>query len=92
MSTLDAVAWHLHQQGLRGDALVLADAMRKEVYPVRYMLGDAGIERLNVDTVVKARLEAESLGTGTDLLIAGDALVKYADLFAPAGTIADESL
>lgn len=92
VSTLDAVAWHLHQQGLRGDALVLADAMRKEVYPVRYMLGDAGIERLNVDTVVKARLEAESLGTGTDLLIAGDALVKYADLFAPAGTIADESL
>ena len=28
--------------------------MRKEVYPVRYALDDAGIERLNADFVMKA--------------------------------------
>ena len=35
VSTLDAIAWQLQAAGHRGRALVLADAMRKEVYPVR---------------------------------------------------------
>jgi N6-L-threonylcarbamoyladenine synthase/protein kinase Bud32 len=92
VSTLDAVAWGLQDAGLRGDALVLADAMRKEVYPVRYLLGDSGIQRLNADTVMKAQVEADRLESGETLLIAGDALGKYADLFAGCGTFAPDDV
>lgn len=92
VSTLDAVAWNLQQAGLRGDALVVADAMRKEVYPVRFALDDAGIERLGVDTVVKADAQAAVLGASDTLIIAGDALVKYRALFSDCGIIADEAL
>lgn len=92
VSTLDAVAWGMQHAGLRGDALVLADAMRKEVYPVRYVLSDEGIRRLHADTVVGAHVESEQLGQKTALSIAGDALVKYADLFEGKGEFASEDL
>jgi N6-L-threonylcarbamoyladenine synthase/protein kinase Bud32 len=90
VSTLDAVAWQLQAAGARGEALVVADAMRKEVYPVRYRLADEGAVRLEPDTVVKATEAAAALPDGDGLLIAGDALAKYADLFAHAGTLAPE--
>ena len=90
VSTLDAVAWQLQAAGARGEALVVADAMRKEVYPVRYRLADEGAVRLEPDTVVKAAEAAAALPDGENLLIAGDALTKYADLFAHAGTLAPE--
>ena len=90
VSTLDAVAWQLQAAGARGEALVLADAMRKEVYPVRYRLADEGAVRLEPDTVVKATEAAAALPDGDGLLIAGDALAKYVDLFAHAGTLAPE--
>ena len=53
-STLDAVAWNAWAAGVRGRLLVAADAMRKEVYPVRYALDDSGAHRLEADRVVKA--------------------------------------
>ena len=53
-STLDAVAWNAWAAGVRGWLLVAADAMRKEVYPVRYALDDSGAHRLEADRVVKA--------------------------------------
>ena len=53
-STLDAVAWNAWTAGVRGRLLVAADAMRKEVYPVRYALDDSGAHRLEADRVVKA--------------------------------------
>ena len=53
-STLDAVAWNAWAAGVRGRLLVAADAMRKEVYPVRYALDDFGAHRLEADRVVKA--------------------------------------
>ncbi len=53
-STLDAVAWNVWAAGVRGSLLVAADAMRKEVYPVRYALDDSGAHRLEADRVVKA--------------------------------------
>ena len=53
-STLDAVAWNVWAAGVRGRLLVAADAMRKEVYPVRYALDDSGAHRLEADRVVKA--------------------------------------
>ncbi|WP_058985128.1 tRNA (adenosine(37)-N6)-threonylcarbamoyltransferase complex transferase subunit TsaD [Hugonella massiliensis] len=90
VSTLDAVAWQLQKGGARGEALVVADAMRKEVYPVRYRLSDEGAVRLEPDRVVKAVEEAAALPVNDALLIAGDALTKYVDLFAHAGALAPE--
>ena len=46
VSTLDSVAWRAWRAGVRGRLGVVADAMRKEVYPVRYELDDAGVTRL----------------------------------------------
>ena len=53
-STLDAVAWNAWAADVRGRLLVAADAMRKEVYPVRYALDDSGAHRLEADRVIKA--------------------------------------
>ena len=64
VSTLDAVAWNAQVAGVRGSLAVVADAMRKEVYPVRYALSDAGVERLEADRVVKAEAAAEELRAG----------------------------
>ena len=158
VSSLDAVAWGIWEFGTRGEVAVVADAMRKEVYPVRYLVDDAGAHRLEADRVVKADLAAEELvecdavtsgassscGTrfakgvesgddelpsyadapeagghalravpqrsedclsteyapwplraadpcGQQLLLAGDALKKYRDLFAPCGEALPES-
>ena len=144
VSSLDAVAWGVWEFGSRGEVAVAADAMRKEVYPVRYHLDDAGAHRLDADRVVKADLAAEELvecdaatpgasDTGAPevgrhtpcsnsprcatelraehtacpqelscssefvvslpaqrLLLAGDALKKYRDLFAPYGEVLSE--
>ena len=158
VSSLDAVAWGVWEFGTRGEVAVVADAMRKEAYPVRYLVDDAGAHRLEADRVVKADLAAEELvecdtatpgasgscGTrfakgvesgddellsyadapeaggyapravpqrsedclsteytsqplraagscGRQLLLAGDALKKYRDLFAPCGEALPES-
>ena len=145
VSSLDAVAWGVWESGARGKVAVVADAMRKEVYPVRYLVDDAGAHRLEADRVVKADLAAEELAEcdaatpgdsdagapevgwhtpcsnsprcaaelraehtarpqelscsgefvvaslpGQRLLLAGDALKKYRDLFAPYGEVLSE--
>ena len=81
VSTLDAIAWNAWDSGIRGRVLVVADAMRHEVYPVRYLVDDAGAHRTEPDSVVKAAAAAESLSgdvakTADDAqrLIMGDAL------------------
>lgn len=61
VSTLDAIAWGAHVAGVRGTGAVVADAMRREVYPVRFRLSDNGVERLDADAVVKAQVAAERL-------------------------------
>ena len=146
VSSLDAVAWGVWEFGTRGEVAVVADAMRKEVYPVRYLVDDAGAHRLEADRVVKADLAAEELVEcdavtsgasdagapeagrhtpcsnsprcaaelraehaarpqelscsgelvvaslpGQRLLLAGDALKKYCDLFAPCGEALPEN-
>ena len=146
VSSLDAVAWGVWEFGARGEVAVVADAMRKEVYPVRYLVDDAGAHRLEADRVVKADLAAEELVEcdtttpdasdagapeagrhtpcsnsprcaaelraehaarpqelscsgefvvaslpGQPLLLAGDALKKYRDLFAPCGEALPEN-
>lgn len=92
VSTLDAQAWDQWQRGVRGDVVVLGDAMRKEVYPVRYALDEQGVRRLNADFVIKAQDACALLASSRSgsRLITGDALVKYADLFADQGTFAHE--
>ncbi len=104
VSTLDAVAWNAQASGVRGRVLVVADAMRKEVYPVEFDLNDAGVTRLGRDRVVKADVCAAGYAASVepcgvsgsdasgDLLITGDALRKYADLFSAAGMTLDSSL
>ena len=62
VSTLDAIAWGAWNTGVRGTGAVVADAMRKEVYPVRFCLDDKGVTRLDSDTVVKADVAARQLG------------------------------
>lgn len=82
VSTIDAVAWRCWRAGVRGRIGVVADAMRKEVYPVRFLLGDDGIERLEKDSVAKpadiARAWAQE---ETSLYVAGDGLKKFMDCF-----------
>lgn len=96
VSSLDAVAWNVQSAGVRGELAVVADAMRKEVYPVRYCLTDEGVQRLDADRVVKAELAAEELASATSLeneghlQVAGDALVKYTELFSPVGILLSE--
>lgn len=90
VSSLDAVAQGAHAWGIRGRVLVAADAMRKEIYPVRYLLTDAGVERLEADSVAKAETAAAAISAAEDpgqLSICGDALNKYAELFQDAGTL-----
>ena len=103
VSSLDAVAWHAWAAGTRGALAVVADAMRREVYPVRYALDDADVQRLEADRVVKAQVAVEELAgeggaAGADgaaagaLSLTGDGLKKYAELFAPAGALLPEEL
>ena len=63
-SSLDAVAWRAWSAGVRGRLAVVADAMRREVYPVRFALGDDGVARQDADRVVKAQLAADELAAG----------------------------
>lgn len=142
LSSLDAVAWNAWAAGQRGQLLVAADAMRREVYPVLYRLDDGGAYRESEDSVEKAqdfadRLAAEwgkgapvaadgfadAVDRGADALIGdqssefasktapapagdeashtmsegalaitGDALAKYAELFAPSGHLLAKEL
>lgn len=94
VSTADAQAWQQWDLGVRGSVVVVGDAMRKEVYPVRYMLTDSGVERLNTDFVMKAAKLPTWLGDAYSQesapLITGDGLKKYADLCEGCGTLAQD--
>ncbi len=91
VSTADAQAWNLWHEGICGSVAVLGDAMRKEVYPVRYRISDEGAERCGVDTVMKAVDIPAWLGI-SDQVISGDALKKYAQECKPCGRCTEPSL
>lgn len=56
VSTLDAVAWHMWDAGIRGCVCVVADAMRHEIYPGIYTLSDSGVQRqFAIETVHKVQ-------------------------------------
>ncbi len=94
VSTLEAVAWRAWRGGIRGKLGVVEDAMRKEVYPVRFMLSDAGVERLDLDSVSKpAQVAAAWEEAGEKLTLAGDGLRKHAAYFeSELFTLAPEEL
>lgn len=87
VSTADAQAHQLWADGVRGDLAVVGDAMRKEVYPVRYVLEDEGICRLNADMVMKAADLPAWLGASDHRLITGDACKKYAAAWGGCGIV-----
>lgn len=92
VSTADSQAWQLWLDGVRGPVLVLGDAMRKEIYPVRFELTDEGVTRLNADIVIKAEAIGEWLGSAErDCLITGDALKKYEELCQEVGMLTNSS-
>lgn len=83
VNTLDAIAERFSgRQGLVG---VLGDAMRREVYPALYRLTGRGLERLTGDAVASpAAVAAEWAALGEPVLLSGNALRKYADVFTSA--------
>ena len=88
-STLDAVAWAAWRAGVRGRVGVVADAMRKEVYPGLYELGEEGPERrfasesvCKVPTAVAAWAQ---LPERDALTLTGDGLKKYRAAFEESG-------
>ena len=84
VSTLDACAWTAWKAGVRGKLGVLADAMRGEVYPALYVLGDEGPERLfERERVVKAAVALDEWRQTADwdqVQLTGDGLVRYGKL------------
>ena len=82
VSTLDAIAWKAQREGIRGTLGVLQDAMRKEVYPVRFTLTDEGVQRFEVDYVAKPTDTSKKWLEGNEkIILAGNGLYKYAELF-----------
>ena len=95
VSTTDAVAWGAWAAGVRGDVAVAADAMRHEVYPMRYALGEDGPTRVGnaADRVVKVEAAAKEFAVLPAEMMTGDALAKYRALLEPcAAALAPEEL
>jgi N6-L-threonylcarbamoyladenine synthase/protein kinase Bud32 len=84
VGTLDAVAERFAgREGLVG---VVGDAMRKEVYPALFRCAQGRVERLEPDAVSHPDAVAERWATlaGGPLLLTGDGLAKYAEVFTAA--------
>jgi tRNA threonylcarbamoyl adenosine modification protein YeaZ len=89
VNTLDAVAERFAgREGLVG---VVGDAMRREVYPALYRLSRNGIERLTPDAVASpGSVATRWAALGEPVLLSGNALRKYADVFT--GAMGDAAL
>jgi N6-L-threonylcarbamoyladenine synthase/protein kinase Bud32 len=84
VGTLDAVAERFAgRDGLVG---VVGDAMRREVYPALFRCESGVVERLSPDIVAEPVVAAERWARETSgpLLLAGDGMAKYGDVFAAA--------
>jgi tRNA threonylcarbamoyl adenosine modification protein YeaZ len=84
VGTLDAVAERF--AGRVGLVAVVGDAMRKEVYPALFRASRGVMERLSVDGVARPADAAAAWAASLDepVLLAGDGLAKYADIFTDA--------
>ena len=86
VGTLDAVAERFAgRDGLLG---VVGDAMRKEVYPALFRCSGGSVERLEPDSVCRPEEAAARWAASVDepVLLAGDGLHKYSDIFVRALT------
>ena len=95
ISTLDAIAWECADSGIIGNIGVVADAMRKEVYPVRYSIGAGSVERLDDDASVKADVAAKNYAEDANVKLdymCGDGLFKYEQLFCDIAPFVEEQL
>lgn len=83
VSTLEAVAWrHVSASGLVG---VVGDAMRGEVYPAIFHVAEGRVERRTPDRVTRpAAAAADFVSLGEPIMLAGDGLAKYRDVFESA--------
>jgi tRNA threonylcarbamoyl adenosine modification protein YeaZ len=84
VGTLDAVAERLAgRDGLVG---VVGDAMRREVYPALFRCEAGVVERLGPDVVATPAEAASAWARETNgpLLLAGDGMAKYEDVFLAA--------
>jgi N6-L-threonylcarbamoyladenine synthase/protein kinase Bud32 len=82
VGTLDAVAErYAEREGLLG---VVGDAMRREVYPALFRCAGGTVERLGPDTVARPADAAEAWARETTgpILLVGEGMAKYADVFA----------
>ena len=88
-STLDAAAWSAWLAGARGMLGVVGDAMRGEVYPGIYRMGEQGpVRTFASETVVKAQScveDWEAWAQSEDFALTGDGLKKYRVRFEKAG-------
>ncbi len=88
-STLDSVAWGVWRAGVRGLVGVVGDAMRREVYPGLYQVGESGPVRLfEAESVMKVPEAVElwaSRADAAEITLAGDGLKKYQAQYEAAG-------
>ncbi|MDO4841874.1 MAG: tRNA (adenosine(37)-N6)-threonylcarbamoyltransferase complex transferase subunit TsaD [Phoenicibacter congonensis] len=92
ISTLDAIAENLRLNEVYGEALVVADAMRGEVYPVFYDICEGEIVRKNADSVAKPAAFLGSLEEQGNTIACGDGLVKHKALFEGKFNLLDAGL
>jgi len=81
IGTLDLVAYPLHHA--RRDVVAAVDARRKEVFWARYRTVPGGLERMGPEAVDPPHeVVAELQAAGTDVLLAGDGVDRYREVFA----------
>ncbi len=95
VGTLDAIAERFAgHDGLVG---VIGDAMRKEVYPALFRCESGALRRLTPHAVAApADVAAQWRALGEPVLLAGNGLAKYAEVFSSAlgdaGSLAPEAM
>ena len=94
VGTLDAIAWQFAD--FEGTVCVVGDAMRGEVYPALFEATGDAVRRLTPDRVASPQAVAEAWSQlAGPLLLAGNGLAKYVDLFSeamPSARIAEQRL
>lgn len=94
VGTLDAIAWQL--ASFEGTIAVVGDAMRGEVYPALFASAGGRVVRLTGDRVASPDSVAAAWGEELcgPVLLAGNGLAKYGDIFRealPTAVIAETS-
>lgn len=80
IGTLDLVAYPLRHA--RREVVAVVDARRREVFWARYQPVPGGLERRSPDAVDSpADVVAELAATGAEILLVGDGVDRYRDLF-----------